>query len=79
MSQIKKRYERMYADYPDMVDLCTFRAMLGGIGDSFARRLIHENRVKAIFIKPNYWISKRSIIAYVMSDDYAHRKVRVRV
>lgn len=72
MSQLKKRDERMYADYPDMVDLCAFREMVGGIGDSFARRLIHEKRVKAIFIKPNYWISKKSIIAYVMSDDYAH-------
>ena len=38
-------YEKRFSIYPDLVDLLTFRKMLGGIGDTFARRLIRENRV----------------------------------
>lgn len=32
--------------------------------------------VKSIFIKPHYYISKNSVIEYVLSEDYAKRKVR---
>lgn len=71
MANMKRYYEKKFADYPDLVDLLTFRKMMGGIGDSFARRLIHENRVKYTFVKPNYWISKKSIIDYILSNDYA--------
>lgn len=74
---MRKHYERKFAAYPDVVNLQTFREMLGGIGDTFARRLIRENRVKHIFIKPSYWIFKSSIIDYVLSEDYANRRLRV--
>ena len=79
MLRIRKYYENKFREYPDMVDLLTFRQMLGGISDSFARLLIHENRVQHIFVKPHYWISKRSIIDYLLSDDYATRRLKVRV
>ena len=79
MLRIRKNYENKFREYPDMVDLLTFRQMMGGISDSFARLLIHENRVQHIFVKPHYWISKRSIIDYLLSDDYATRRLKVRV
>lgn len=79
MKNLRTRYRRQFRQYPDMVSVLMFREMLGGIGDSFARRLIQEQRVKAIFIKPHYWISKESIIDYVLSEDYASRKLKVRV
>ena len=72
-------YEKHFASYPDLVDILTFREMLGGIGDTFARRLIRENRVKYIFVKPRDWISKKSIIHYLLSADYASRRLKVRV
>jgi len=72
-------YEKQFVSYPDLVDLLTFRKMLGGIGDTFARRLVKENRVEHIFIKPHYWISKKSIIRYLLSADYASRRLKVRV
>lgn len=72
-------YEDRFSSYPDLVDLITFRKMLGGIGDTFARRLVHEKRVDYIFIKPRYWISKKSIILYLMSADYANRRLKVKV
>lgn len=78
MADLKKYYTKTFANCPDIVDLKMFRKMLGGVGDTFARRLIHEKRVRAIFVKPHYWISKESIIDYILSDDYAERKLRVR-
>lgn len=72
-------YEKCFSIYPDLVDLLTFRKMLGGIGDTFARQLIRENQVKHIFVKPHYWISKKSIIHYLLSADYASRRLKVRV
>lgn len=60
MEKPRKRYIQQFKQYPDVVSVLTFREMLGGIGDSFARKLIHEGLVKAIFIKPHYWIFKES-------------------
>lgn len=74
----RKYYEKKFASYPDVVDLPTLRKMLGGIGDSFARRLVRENKVQSFFIKPSYWIFKASIIDYVLSADYAARRLKVR-
>ena len=59
----KKYYRKIFRAYPDMVTL-------------LARKLIHEKHVKSIFIKPHYYISKNSVIDYVLSEDYAKRKVR---
>ena len=42
----RKYYEQLYTDYPSVVTLTQFRGMLGGIGDSTARKLMRENRVK---------------------------------
>lgn len=77
MANMRRYYEKKFADYPDLVGLLTFRKMMGGIGDSFARRLVHENRVEYTFVKPHYWISKKSIIDYILSDDYANRRLKV--
>lgn len=60
--------------YPDMVTLLQFREMLSGVSDNFARKLIHEKHVKSIFIKPHYYISKNSVIDYVLSEDICKKK-----
>lgn len=72
-------YRVLYRHYPDLVTVLQFREMLGGIGDTFARRLIQENKVEHIFIKPYYFVSKSSVIDYVLSEDYARRRLKVRV
>lgn len=74
----RAHYEKKFADYPNIVDLITFREMLGGIGDTFARRLVHEKKVKSIFVKPHYWIIKNSVIDYLLSEDYSGRRLKVR-
>ena len=79
MKILRRKYIVRFKHYPDMVSVFEFREMLGGIGDSFARKLIRERQVKWIFIKPHYWISKESVIDYILSEDYACRKLKVRV
>ena len=78
MKKNKTYYRKLFKSYPDLVTVIQFREMLGGVGDSFARRLIHEDRVKHIYIKPSYFISKASVIEYLLSEDYAGRKLKVR-
>lgn len=78
MVSFRSYYKEKFFDYPDLVDLITFRQMMGGIGDTFARRLIHERRIKYFFIKPHYWIVKESVIDYLLSSDYAGRRLKVR-
>ena len=46
-------YERLFAEYPDVVTLPVFCKMLGGIGDSTARKLLQANRVEHFIIFVN--------------------------
>ena len=75
----KRYYQKLFRVYPDLVTTVQFREMLGGIGDTFARKLIHEKKVRSIYIKPYYYISKSSVIEYVLSADYADRKLRMHI
>lgn len=79
MRRSKNYYKKLFAKYPDLVTVVQFREMLGGIGDCFARKLIREKRVASFYIKPFYYVSKSSIIDYVLSEDYAERNLKVRV
>lgn len=45
MGKLRTYYEQLFASYPDVVTLPEFCKMLGGIGDSTARKLMRENRV----------------------------------
>ena len=56
--------------YPDVVDLITFRKMLGGISDCAARRLMKKNRVKLFYITNPYWVPKVWAIQYLTSGKY---------
>ena len=46
----RAHYEKLFAAYPDVVTLPEFQAMLGGIGDSTARRIMRANKVKHFYI-----------------------------
>jgi hypothetical protein len=77
----RKHYESLYADYPDVVTLPEFMKMLGGIGDSTARKLMRDNHVKHFYIRDTYLIPKPCVIDYVLSKDYLEysKKLKVRV
>lgn len=47
----KEYYEERFKDYPDLVNLEQFREMLGGIGDTTARKLMRQNKVKHFYIR----------------------------
>ena len=67
----RAHYENLFASYPDVVTLPVFQAMLGGIGDSTARKIMRANKVKHFYIRCTYLIPKTCVIDYVLSDDYA--------
>ena len=64
-------YEKLFALYPDVVTLPEFQTMLGGIGDSTARKIMRANKVKHFYIRCTYLIPKACVIDYVLSEDYA--------
>lgn len=63
-------YKKLFSSYADVVDLVTFRKMLGGISEKAALRLVHENHVKHFYIGQQYLIPKLYVIEYVMSQHY---------
>lgn len=77
---MKKReyYEKLFADYPDLVTVQQFREMLGGIANSTARKLIRENIVQHYYIRTTYFIPKVAVINYVLSEHYANYKNKLR-
>lgn len=77
----RKHYEKLFASYSDVVTLPEFCNMLGGIGDSTARKLIWTNKVKHFYIRCTYLIPKESVIDYVLSYDYLEysKKLKARI
>ena len=67
----RSHYEKLFASYPDVVTLPEFQTMLGGIGDSTARKIMRANKVKHFYIRCTYLIPKACVIDYVLSEDYA--------
>jgi len=76
MNQLKLReyYEDLFAQYPDVVDLPTFRKMMGGMSESFARKILRNKTVKSFKIPAMrhdaYRIPKDYVLDYVTSDEY---------
>ena len=79
--RLRTHYEKLFASYPDVVTLPEFCDMLGGIGDSTARKLIRTNKVKHFYIRCTYLIPKESVIDYVLSYDYLEysKKLKARI
>ena len=75
----RKSYEQLYTEYPTVVTLIQFRQMLGGIGDTTARKLMRENRVKHYYIRHTYLIPKDWVIDYVLSEHYAEYREQLKV
>lgn len=79
MNKGRQYYKELFKDYPDVVTLEQFRQMLGGIGDSTARKLMRENRVKHFFINQTYMIPKKCVIDYVTGEHYEEYKNSLKV
>ena len=75
----KQYYRKKFKEYPDVVTLEQFREMLGGIGDSTARKLMRAGRVKHFYIRDTYMIPKEYVIEYVLGEHYEEYKYSLKV
>lgn len=78
---MKKReyYEELFTAYPDVVTLPQFCKMLGGIGDSTARKRMRGNYVHHFYIRHTYLIPKESVIDYVLGTHYEKYRKELKV
>lgn len=67
-------FEKLYADYPDLVSLNDLQAMLGGISHGKALKLMKQGEIKNFYVHSKYMIPKICIIDYLMGNrEYAMR------
>ena len=66
----KRELKVMFRDYPDVVSLPEMCTMMGGIGDCTARKLLRSGRIKSLMVRSNYYIPKKCVIDYLLSDHY---------
>ena len=73
---MKKRnfYNKLFAKYPDVVNLKQLREMLGGISEGTALKLMQENRVEHFKLRNIYYIPKDSVIDYLLGYHYRRYK-----
>ena len=79
--RIRTYCEKLFTAYLDVVTLPEFQAMLGGIGDSTARKIMRANKAKHFYIRCTYLIPKACAIDYVTSYDYLEysKKLKARI
>ena len=70
----QQQYEVLFSKYPDVVSITQFCSMLGGIAESTARKFLQAGAVQHFRIHRRYYIPKRSVIAFILSDYYLKRK-----
>ena len=63
-------YERKFETYPDLLTIGQFCAMLGGIAESTARRLLQQGLVEHFMIRTTYYIPKIRAIDYIVGQHY---------
>lgn len=74
----RQQLENRFASYPDVVTLPEFRQMLGGIGDSTARKLMRNNNVRHYCISNTYLIPKTCVIDYLLGTHYEKYRRRLK-
>ena len=52
----RAHYEKLFSSFPDVVTLPEFQSMLGGIGDSTARKIMRANKVKHFYMQVRFCI-----------------------
>lgn len=58
-------YEKMFSEYPDVVDIPMLCQMLGGIGPKAAYKLVHEGKLCCIKAGRGFRIPKASVISFL--------------
>ena len=62
-------YEKMFSEYPDVVNVKTMCKMLGGISTKTGYRLLKDNKIKSFKIGGAFYITKFHILSYLQIKD----------
>jgi len=73
----REHYEKMYADYPDLVRIKDFRVMLGGVTEKTALKILEQGKVKFYYNRRRHLIPKVCVIDYLMGIDYTSQEVKL--
>lgn len=74
----RRDYERRFSHFPDVVSFEEFRAMLGGICQDSARNILRSDLIEHFVICTAYYIPKKAIIDYLMTDHYQKYRQKLR-
>ena len=74
----RQDYEKRFLTFPDVVTINEFRAMLGGIGECTARKLLRGNHVEHFYIRGTYYIPKVKVIDYLLSPYYMQYRFKLK-
>ena len=61
----KQTKERMFSEYPDVVNVKQMCEMLGGICDKTAYKLLKSGKIKSFIVGRRYRIPKLNILEYL--------------
>ena len=62
-------YKMLFTDYPDVVNVEQMCAMLGGICDKTAYKLLKSGKIKGFIVGRRYRIPKFNILEYLELTD----------
>lgn len=64
----QKRRERLFSEYPDVVNIRQMCTMLGGISPKTAYRLLEDGDIRHLKIGKSFKIPKVCIIEYLLGE-----------
>ena len=71
----REHYEKKFASYPDVVRIEDLRAMLGGITEATALKILEQGNIKFFFIRRRHLIPKACIIEYLLGKNHTCQEV----
>ena len=74
----RTEYQDLFQPYPDVVTLPELCAMLGGIAEGTARKLLRGNQIKHFYIRTTYFIPKENVIDYLLSPHYRRYRTKLK-
>jgi len=81
-NDLRAYYKKLFAPYPDVVALPSFREMMVGISGKFSGKLLQRKEVRSFKVPARkheaYFIPKECVLDYVTSDAYQNRKRRLK-
>jgi len=77
---LKAKYQNIFKDYPDVVDMRTICKMLGGVSDGYIRRRLQNGTIRSFFIYDGYayMTPKTWVIDFLMSPEYQDSKRKLK-